>query len=187
MQLVAALQDRSLGAYAERLKRMGADGRLVLSAALNAGGAAVRATTVAAETRQTGIDGKTVDRSQRALPSTPSSLSFAIRSQGGDIRLKYFGARESDAGVLAHPLGQAQVFAHTFMKGGRFPDRVTVTRLGGQVYRRVPGSGRKMQVVKSGVALPAEMVRGRTAAAFQEGVATIVAGTVVSRLGAMLP
>lgn len=187
MHLVAALQDRSLGDYAERLKRMGAEGKLVLSAALNAGGDAVRKATVAAETRQTGLDGKTVDRSQRELPSTPSSLSFKIRSQGGDIRLKYFGAKETDSGVLAHPLGDAQVFAHTFMKGGRFPDRVSVTKLGGQVYRRVEGSGRKMTLVRSGVRLPAEMVTGRTKAAFKEGVATIVASTVVTRLGAMLP
>ncbi len=187
MQLHATLQDRSLGDYAERLKRMGAEGKVVLSSALNAGGEAVRRKTVAAETRQTGLDGKTVDRSQRELPSTPSSLNFKIRSQGGDIRLKYFGARETDAGVMAHPLGSAQVFAHTFMKGGRFPDRVTVTRLGGQVYRRVDGSGRKITLVRSGVKLPAEMVTGATATTFKEGVATIIASVVVSRLGAMLP
>lgn len=187
LQLAATLQDRSLGLYAERLRRMGAEGRVVLAAALNDAGVAVRGATVAAQTRQTGLDGRVVARSQRALPATPSSLAFAIRSQGGDIRLKYFGAVETPAGVVAHPLGRAQVFARTFMKGGRFPDRVTVSRLGGQVYRRVDGAGRKMRLVRSGVALPAEMVTGATAAAFRQGVATIAASTVVTRLGAMLP
>ena len=187
MHLVATVQDRSIGAYAERLKRLGVEGRVVLASALNAAGGEVRLLTVEAETRQTGLDGKTIGRAQKVLPASGASLSFRIRSEGGDVRLKFFGAQETSSGVVAHPLGEAAVFSHAFIKGGRFPDRVSVSRLNGQVFER-NGSGRTpIHVVRSGVVIPKEMVTGATAAAFENGVATIVATTVVRRLGALLP
>ena len=186
MHLVVAVQDRALGDFAKRLEQLGATGRAALSSALNAAGEEVRLLTVAAETKQTGLDGKTIAKAQKTAPSTPASLSFRIRSQGGNVRLKFFGARETSGGVVAHPLGEAQVFAHAFMKGGRFPDR-SVGKLNGQVFERA-GAGRlPIRIVRSGVAIPKEMVTGATAAAFDKGVATIVTTAVVSRLGALLP
>ena len=187
MHLAVVAQDRSLAQFAAKLKRLGVEGRAVMSSTLNAAGDEVRLLTIEAEAKQTGLPIKTLGKAQKAKPSTAASLSYRIRADGGNIRLKFFGAQETEGGVMAHPLGNAKVFDHTFMKGGRFPDRVTVTKLNGQVFRRKDGSGRKIEVVRSGVAIPAEMVRGATAAAFQYGVATVVASTVVSRLGALAP
>ena len=189
MRLVAALQDRALGDYAKRLERMGAQGAVVLSKALNAAAGELRTITVDAETKQTGLDRKTIDKAQKASPSTPSSLSYRIRSQGGDIRLKYFGPQETTGGVVAHPLGEAKVFAHAFTMGGRFPNRVAIGKLNGQVIERIGVRGRDKpwsRTVRSGVVIPKEMVTGKTAAAFEAGVATIVVKQVVSKLGAML-
>ncbi len=187
MRLAMAAQLGSLADAASKIRRLGLDGRAELSAVLNAAGDRVRLLTIAAEAKQIGLPEKTLAKAQRAKPSTAASLSYRIRADGGNIRLKYFDAGETPSGVLAHPLGNAQVFDHTFMKGGRFPNRVTVTKLNGQVFRRKDGAGRKLEVVRSGVAIPTEMVKGDTAAAFDRGVATIVARSVVIRLGALAP
>lgn len=40
--------------------------------------------------------------------------------------------------------------------------------------------------VKSGVAIPTEMTRGKTAATFEQGANTVVAKTIVRRLGSLL-
>ena len=187
MHLVLAVQDRALGDYARRLRALGTSGRVVLSSTLNATGAEVRRLTVEAEARQTGLPVKTIDKAQKASRSTPASLDYRIRSDGGDVRLKFFGAEEGSGGVVAHPLGAARTFAHAFMKGGRFPQRVNVSKLNGQVFERVGAKRLPLRTLKSGVAIPKEMVTGATAAAFDKGVATIVASTVVTRLGSLVP
>lgn len=186
MHLTVAVQDRSLAAYADRLKRLGAEGRLTLSTVLNAAGAEVRLLTVKAEAEQAGLPERTVDKAQRAVPATASTLTYRLRAEGGNIRLKFFGAQETEGGVVARPLGQARTFAHAFMKGGSFPNRVPLGSLNGGVFQR-KGRGRlPIEAVRSGVFLPNEMVTGRTVDVFREGVATIVATTVVRRLGALV-
>lgn len=99
---------------------------------------------------------------------TDANLSYVITSTGGDISLKYFKARETRAGVTAAPRGQRQLFAGTFMKGGRFPNRVTAKGLNGHVYRRT-GKGRgPLELQDSGVIIPAEMISGASASAFTD-------------------
>ena len=186
LHLLATFQDRAFGAYAARLKALGDQGRVVLAGALNAAGADLRHATVAAETAQTGLPETTLEKAQKATEASSASLAFTIRSEGGNVRLKYFGAEETVGGVTAHPFGQQRMFAHAFIKGGRFPNRVAIRKLNGQVFERT-GVGRKIRAVRSGVVIPAEMVKGRTAAAFTGGVETIVATAIVSKLGAMLP
>lgn len=186
MHLLVTFQDRAFGAYAERLKQLGENGRVVLAGALNQTGATLRHGTVAAETAQTGLAQRTIEKAQKASEASASSLSFTIRSQGGDIRLKYFGAQETPGGVTAHPFNQQRTFGHAFIKGGRFPKRVTIRKLNGHVFERT-GVGRKIRGVRSGVVIPTEMVKGQTAAAFNTGVETVVATTIVSKLGSLLP
>ena len=95
--------------------------------------------------------------------------TYTISSAGGDVSLKYFGARETRAGVSAAPWGHRQVFAGTFMKGGRFPEpRHGSAKLHGQVmHARLARSRLPLEKEKSGLYIPQEMVTGATADAFR--------------------
>ena len=104
MQIVVTFRDQSISRYAARLEALGGgEGKNVLAQALNEGGQAVRSATVAAETAQTGLPGDTLERAQQTIEASGGSLSFTIWSEGGDVRLKYFGAKEAGDGVSAHP------------------------------------------------------------------------------------
>ena len=121
-------------------------------------------------TKQTGLKRKTIARALKKQGGR-GSLTYAIRSAGGDISLKYFGARETRKGVSAAPFGARRTFPETFMKGGRFPKRVML-KLGGHVFKRSGGSRFPVAKQRSGVVIPAQMVLGATKAAFEKTVAT---------------
>ncbi len=124
-------------------------------------------------TKQTGLKRKTIVDAVKIKRSTPSDLIYRMTARGGDVALKYFGARETRRGVSAKPFGQRSVFASTFIKGGRFPGRKNLG-MGGQVWQRT-GSGRfPIEKVKSGVIIPAEMVKGETASAFDATAARVI-------------
>ena len=191
MQIIVTFRDQALLRYAARLDALsGGEGRGVLAQALNEGGRAVRQATVAAETAQTGLPGETLERAQRELPADAGSLSYTIWSEGGNIRLKYFGAKEGGGGVTAHPWNRSTFYERAFITSGPRGRRAPSPKLGGHVYRSVGGSrrwGGPISVVRSGLFIPTEMTRGQTAAAFDKGAASVLATTVVARLGAMLP
>ena len=81
-------------------------------------------------TKQTGLPRRTI---AKALKRSRAGQAYTIRSAGGDVSLKYFKARETQKGVSAAPWGQRRIYAGTFTKGGRFPNRVAVPSLSGQV------------------------------------------------------
>ena len=166
---------------------MAGSGMGVLAHALNEGGAAVREQTVAAETAQTGLPGDTLERAQREIPASSGSLTYTIWSEGGNVRLKYFGAKEGGGGVTAHPWNRSTFYAQHFITSGRPGNRRTV--LGGHVYHNIQGGkwGGKIAQSRSGLFIPTEMTKGQTAAAFESGSATVLATTVLKRLGALLP
>jgi hypothetical protein len=115
---------------------------------------------------QTGLQRKTMNKavvSTRA--SSKSGGNYTIRSKGGNVRLQFFHARETRAGVSAAPWNQRQVFASTFIKGGRFPNRVALN-LGGAVLIRSGKARFPLKTVKSGLFIPDEMVKGQSAQAF---------------------
>ena len=119
--------------------------------------------------------------------STDATLSYVITAKSGDISLKYFKARETRAGVTAAPFGQRQLFAGAFMKGGRFPNRVTAKGLNGHVYRRT-GAGRgPLELMNSGVIIPAEMVSGASAEAFTNVVETELPKRVMHEIEYLAP
>lgn len=122
-----------------------------------------------------------------AVVSANASLSYAITSRGGDISLKYFKARETRAGVTAAPFGQRRLFARSFIKGGRFPNRVTAKGLNGHVYLRT-GQGRgPLELQDSGVIIPAEMVSGASAKAFVEVVDRDLPDRVMHEIAIIAP
>jgi hypothetical protein len=136
------------------------------SRALNHTGAKTRTQVRRALTKQTGLKRDVIVRAVKVSSSSPATLRYRMDSAGGDIALKFFGARETRRGVSAAPLGERRIFEGTFIKGGRFPGRKAIGKFGGNVMKRV-GSGRHpVEVQKSGVTIPAEMVRGATAEAF---------------------
>lgn len=190
MQIIVAFRDASLSRYAARLDQLAeGSGRAVLAQALNEGGQAVRQMTVAAETQQTGLQADTIDRAQQAIIATPSSLAFTITSKGGNVRLKYFGAKEGGGGVSAHPWNKSTFYSGAFITSGRPGHRRPSPKLGGHVFQNVSGGQwhGKIKSMKSGLFIPIEMTKGRTAASFHAGASGVLATTVVSRLGALLP
>ena len=190
MHIVVTFRDQMLSNYAARLEALaGGSGRGVLAQALNEGGQAVRSATVAAETAQTGLPGDTLERAQQTIEASAGSLSYTIWSEGGNVRLKYFGAKEGGGGVTAHPWNRSTYYDRAFITSGLPGRRRASPKLGGHVYRNVAGGrwGGAIAQVRSGLFIPTEMTKGQTAAAFDKGAASVLATTVVSRLGAMLP
>ena len=112
---------------------------------------------------QTGLKRRTMDK---ALKGKMRGSSYVVAVKGGDAKLSKFGARETRAGVSAAPWNKRGTFAHTFVKGGQFPNRVAMPKLHGQVFIRSGSARYPIRVVKSGVVLPNEMVSGQSALAF---------------------
>jgi len=128
---------------------------------------------IRALTAQTGLKRATIVKAVKVKRPDYGDLSYVMTTRGGDISLKYFSPRETRKGVSANPFGKRTMFAGAFLKGGRFPNRVPLG-MGGHVFQRV-GAGRvPIELKNSGVIIPAEMVKGATAAAFTSTVARVL-------------
>lgn len=114
---------------------------------------------------QTGLPRRIIVRAVHTHRASASSLAYTMTAHGGRIALKHFKARETRRGVSAAPRGERQIFAGTFMKGGRFPNRVAFS-MGGHVFERTGGGRLPIEKVKSDVSIPEEMASGATADAF---------------------
>ncbi len=150
------------------LGQAGANAPAAIARAVNHTGDKAKTRMVRTLTVQTGLKRGVIVRALHVTKASgKGALTYTIRSAGGNVSLRYFGARETRAGVSAAPWGHRQVFAGTFMKGGRFPNRVAL-RMNGQVMQRNGSSRMPIHSVKSGLYIPNEMVSGATAAAFRE-------------------
>jgi hypothetical protein len=69
---------------------------------------------------QTGLKFKTINK---ALKGRAQGANFVIGSKGGDVRLKFFGARETAKGVTAAPWNSRRLYPATFIKSGWWPKR----------------------------------------------------------------
>jgi hypothetical protein len=105
---------------------------------------------------QTGLKAKTINK---ALKGRSSGATYVIQSHGGNIRLKYFGARETGAGVTAAPWNSRRLYPATFIKSGWWPNRVKPIAAG-QVLRRKTAAKYPLEVVRSGLFIAEEMVKG---------------------------
>jgi hypothetical protein len=114
---------------------------------------------------QTGLKRKTINKALKSTRASYSSGAYIIRSKGGNVRVMFFHARETRAGVSAAPWNARRVYPHTFMKGGRFPKRVAL-KLGGAVLERAGSARFPLHGVKSGLFIPEEMVKGESETAF---------------------
>jgi hypothetical protein len=120
---------------------------------------------------QTGLKLRTINA---ALKGRARGQTYEIYSKGGDIRLKFFNARETARGVTAAPWSQRRLYPATFIRSGWWPKRGKPVS-GGNVVRRVGKAKFPIEQVRSGLFIPTEMVTGKSAVVFY--------GTVNARLG----
>lgn len=130
-----------------------------------------RAKVVPALTEQTGLSRRIIVKAVRTLRASPQNLRAGLVSRGGEISYRYFRAREEGSGVAATVAGKRVTITGGFRRSGRAPNRYMVRRLGGQVYvnssRRWGG---EIEMQKSGVYIPEEMVRRESLKAFEDAV-----------------
>lgn len=167
MQITLSIDD-VMARFASQIADAGAKAPQLMANGLNAAGRALRRETIAAEVEQTGLSKRTIGKAQRERRATAGNLAYVIKAGGGNVRLKYFGARETAGGVSAAPWNHRRVFPGTFIKGGRFPGRVPLN-MGGHVFRREGSSRLPIEGGRSGLFIATEMVSGQTAAAFTTG------------------
>jgi hypothetical protein len=155
---------------------------------LNRTGDKVRTQVKRALVQQTGLKPGVINRAVKTRRANYRDLSYVLKSRGGDISLKYLGAREVRGGVSAAPGGQRQIFPGAFIKSGRKPNRYAVKRRDGHVYRNLEGGrwGGKIEKVRSGIFIPKEMVSGASAQAFYSTAAQHLPGDVGKELYAIL-
>jgi len=188
-----SFRDQVMARYANQMAALGeGKARLALQRALRHTGAKARTRVVRALTAQTGLRRVTIVRAVREVGGDADGLSFVLRTEGGDIRLKYFRARETRKGVSAAPWNKRSVFSGTFMKAGWFSSgRVSKPNWNGQVFRRtgtVTKTGKaKFAVVRSGLFIPTEMLQGQTAQAWRDVIENDLVPRVGHELGRMLP
>ena len=126
------------------------------------------------------------------------SLEYVLSAKGGDISLKYFAPRETRKGVTAAPFGKRKLIAKSFIKGGQFPARVEAKGLNGHVFTRTgvkavrirgKSKDKKRETLKfedSGVVIPAEMIKGATAAVFMKTVEAELAKRAMHELNRLV-
>lgn len=188
MILYTRLNTEALEEFRGGFARLGSEGPAIMSRLLNEGGIVLRAATVAAETKQIGLPEKTVDTAQKAIPSSARSLKFTTVVQGGNVRLKYFGATEGGGGVTAHPWGEDKFYRGAWITSGPQSNRKPVPKLNGQVFN-ASGSSKWWQKfkgpVRSGAYLPDELVKGETAEVFEAGAPILLEG-IMTKVAAIV-
>ena len=112
--------------------------------------------------KQTGIKAGDISRGVSFRSAFRNRLQVVIRATGTPYSLKYFGARQFSYGVRAKPWGKSRRFEGAFIVGS----------LGGHVFHNTGGpnlrSGRDNAIEKMwGPAIPTEMVKGASLAAFE--------------------
>lgn len=137
--------------------------------AINRTGDMARTQVIRALSKQTGLQQKLVRKIVRPQRANYDRYAYRMVATGGEISLKYFKPRETRRGVSAAPFGERKVFAGAFMKGGAFPNRRPLG-MGGHVYEREGKERFPVTKLRSGVIVPAEMVQGETAKAFDASV-----------------
>ena len=166
--IIARWADDNIKRYGKQLDALNTKFPKVLPRIVNQVGDRSKTQVIRNLTKQTGLPRKTIVKAVGdPTRAHGRSLAYTMTTRGGNIRLKYLAPRETRAGVSATPWGKRQLFAGTFMRGGKFPNRVDAPALGGHVWRRLNKSGTHITQARSGMFIPVEMTSGATAAAFQ--------------------
>jgi hypothetical protein len=185
---------------------------LVLQRAVNHTGDKARTQVVRTLAKQTGLPVGVIKKALRVgraygasadpeqfvkaqASNRPGSLVYVVSSKGGDISLKYFKARETMSGVTAAPFGKRKLFAGTFLRGGKFPERNSsfgvptkkAASLNGHVWKRAGKKRNPIELQDSGVIIPEQMLKGASAEAFKSTVNQHLPGRVMHELNRLCP
>lgn len=169
MTITMKWADKHLANFGKDIQRLNTEFPKVLPRIVNQVGDKAKTQVVRNLTRQTGLDRRViVSAVGDPRRAHGAKLSYEMVTRGGNIRVKYLKAKETEDGVVAKPFGRTALFEGAFMKGGAFPNRTDVRQFGGHAFYRLNPRGTKITFVRSGVVIPQEMTSGATAAAFDK-------------------
>ncbi len=203
--------DQIMQRHGAAFEKLGAGGtKKVLRLALNRAGQQAKTGVTRALVPQTGLKGATIRKAVKrvSVNSSADDLSYTLMTKGGNIRLKYFKARETRRGVSAAPWNQRQVFASTFQRAGWWRSgRVDKPNWNRQVFERVGGTTKgfrrlrsaketwknsksrmdRFKVVRSDLYIPEEMIKGRSLAAWQSVMHAALTKRIAHELARSIP
>ena len=171
-----------LRVVSDKLRNAGKQAPVILKAAVKHTGDKAVSAMRSALVPQTGLKRKTL---VKAVKGRSTGSGYEIKSHGGNIRLKFFGARETSKGVSAAPWNKRQVYPGTFIKSGWWPKRVKAIA-GGQVLQRAGAGKYPIHGVKSGLFIAEEMVKGNSEAAFYSTLDSDLAPRIAHELARIL-
>jgi hypothetical protein len=167
--------------------------------AINHTGDKAKTAMARALAKQTGLKVSVTKRALKPLRASDGSatgfvpgkgsLEYVLRCKGGDVSLKYFRPIERGGGVYARPWGVQRFYPGAFMKSGPRGKRILNPKFHGHVMENIAGGAwrGKIKIVRSGVFLAAEMVKGDSAAAFHKVVESDLLPRVRHELLRVLP
>lgn len=185
--IIVTVVGSGLAQLEEATRILGSEGKakVAFSRAINRTGRTVGTEAGRILSKQTNLPMRTGSKAMRQNVdrATPQTLMYTINAQGGDIGLKYFKPKETDAGVSAAPRNSRAIYVGTFMRAGWWPTRINKPNWNGQVFYRIGDGhsysglrskgakrvGTKFRKAKSGVIIPQEVVQGAVAQAWREG------------------
>lgn len=171
--------------FDNQLKALGKEAPKALQRAIARAGDQARTQVYRALTKQTGLPRKTIVKAVKVKRPSWTDLSYTMTTEGGNISLKYFSPRETRKGVVAKPFGKSTLFAGSFMKGGRFPNR-SGNVFGGHAFHRLTGKRFPIEKTKSEVVIPEEMIKGETLKVFNQTVDKVLPARVEHEIGRLL-
>lgn len=182
--------DQNLKRFGKQIAELNTKFPVVLPRIINQVGDRAKTQVIRNLTKQTGLQRAVIVKAVGdPVKARQGSLSYRITTRGGNIRLKYLSPKETRPGVVAKPWGRRTLYPKTFMRGGRWPNRVETAKLGGHVWRNTGWGelntrasysfamgkfqqtgkqfGKRITQVRSGMFIPIEMTTGATKAAFE--------------------
>lgn len=168
-------------------ERAGKEAPKAISRAINHTGDKAKTQVTRALVAQTGLKRPVIVRAVKPTRASLGSLSYVLKSRGGDVRLQFFSPREKGGGTEARPWNKPRIYAGAFTRQG-FVKRVPFTKPGmaGHVFKR-KGKGRlPIAQAKSGLFIAEEMIKGASEAAFQQSVAADLPGRLDHELSLIL-
>lgn len=173
--VIFQIDTKSIERLTARLVAAGRGIRPALARAINHTGDKARTQVARTLVKQTGAKYAAVRKAMHTMPASAVGLLYQIVSRGGFMSLKEFGARQTSQGVSAAPWNKRRVFPHTFI----------VTSLGGHVFERKGAS--RLPIRKLwGPAIPREMLKDQSKAAFETTVAAELPARVAHEVDAIL-
>lgn len=164
--------------FENMLGALGRDAPVAVNRAVARTGDMARTQVIRTLAVQTGLQQKIIRASLKITRPSKGYPLYVIHSAGGDVSLKFFKRRETKDGVeawLGASRGNELFLGDTFFRGGVFPRRrVDLSgKMHGHVYGRM-GGRTELERISSGVFIPAEMVDGASALAFEETVSKVL-------------